>query len=237
MSGGHINPAVTVAQAVLKNHPWSKVWHYLAGQYLGAFAASAVVFITYHEAFEAFDGGNRSAYGSSVSTGQIFATYPSVFLTIAGSFADQIIGTALLMFAVLAVSDDKGLKIPTWLQPLVMCFVITTLCIAYGLNCMAVLNPARDLSPRLFTTISGWGWASFQPMGGHYWWVAGILGPHLGAILGGWVYLLSIDHSSLRLKPSSSHDDVTLDKNELRAVAGDGTDKEHEHLSTAKEVV
>jgi glycerol uptake facilitator-like aquaporin len=218
----------------LKNHPWSKVGHYLVAQYLGAFAASAVVFITYHEAFDNYDQGTRSAYGTSTATGQIFATYPSYFLSITGSLADQVIGTALLMYAVLAVSDPKGMKIPSWLQPIFMCFVITALCIAYGYNCMAILNPARDLGPRLFTTVAGWGWASFQPLGGHYWWIAGILGPHLGAIVGGGVYLLTIDHS---LKPSSSHDDITLEKNELRSVAVDGTDKEHEHLSSTKEIV
>lgn len=38
-SGGHINPAVTVAFAVLGKLPWRKVPHYIAGQYLGSFLA------------------------------------------------------------------------------------------------------------------------------------------------------------------------------------------------------
>lgn len=60
-----------------------------------------------------------------------------------------------------------------------------------------------------------------QPLGGHYWWVAGIIGPHVGAIIGGWVYFLSIDHSSLKLVPT--HDDH--EKTELRGVvAGDEKD-------------
>lgn len=34
--------------------------------------------------------------------------------------------------------------------------------------------------------------------------MTGVLGPHLGAILGGWVYYLTVDHGSLPLNKSSS---------------------------------
>ena len=95
---------------------------------------------------------------------------------------------------------------------------------------MAILNPARDLSPRIFTAIAGWGSASFAPIHGHYWWVAGILGPHIGAVIGGWLYLLSIDHSNLRLVKHHHqhrhhhHDhEIGTEKTELRAVAADGS--------------
>lgn len=40
VSGGHINPAVTVAFAVCGKHPWKKVPHYVLGQYLGKFHIS-----------------------------------------------------------------------------------------------------------------------------------------------------------------------------------------------------
>lgn len=160
--GGHINPAVTVAQAVLGNFSWKKVGHYLVGQYLGGFLASAVIYLNFYEGIGAFDRGHRSAYTSTNATGGIWATYPAPFVSLTGALVDQIIGTGLLMYAVLAVGDQKGSKIPTWLQPIYMCLVITGLCTAYGLNCMAVLNPARDFAPRFFTTISGWGWEPFQ---------------------------------------------------------------------------
>ena len=92
---------------------------------------------------------------------------------------------------------------------------------------MAILNPARDLAPRIFTTIAGWGWSSFNPLGGHYWWVAGLVGPHVGAVVGGWVYLLSIDHSSLKLRPTEAD---SGEKTELRAVAAEGMEKEEPAL-------
>lgn len=46
-TGGHINPAVTVAFATLGKFPWKKVGHYLLAQHLGAFVASAVLYVNY----------------------------------------------------------------------------------------------------------------------------------------------------------------------------------------------
>src|SRR5882672_7803290 len=55
VTGAHLNPAVTIALAVHRRFPWSKVVPYSTAQIAGAFAASAIVFITYHEALNAFD--------------------------------------------------------------------------------------------------------------------------------------------------------------------------------------
>ena len=72
------------------------------------------------------------------------------------------IGTAFLAYAVVAIGDDKNMNVPKYLQPLYLMLVITGVCVAYGLNCGAILNPARDLSPRILTTLTGYGWEPFQ---------------------------------------------------------------------------
>src|SRR3954452_18504959 len=59
VTGAHLNPAVTVGLAVRRAFPWSKVLPYSVAQIAGAFVASAVVYVTYHEALNAFDGGVR----------------------------------------------------------------------------------------------------------------------------------------------------------------------------------
>ena len=46
-SGGHLNPAVTLAMCVYRKHPWRMLPVYVASQMLGAFMAAAVVYGNY----------------------------------------------------------------------------------------------------------------------------------------------------------------------------------------------
>lgn len=223
ISGGHINPAVTVALAAINRFPWRKVGHYLLGQYLGGFAAAAAVFLINMDALNAYDGGIRSAYLNGTSaTGGIFATYPTVWVSAGGVLADQAVTTACLMFAILAITSPKnGNGIPTGLRPIFIALTIWGIVVTFLLNCGAILNPARDLAPRLFTALVGYGWETFQPLGGNYWWLAGVVGPHLGAILGAWLYLLTVDHeglSQLWSKPDQRSEDQTEGGAELSAL-------------------
>src|SRR5206468_7878218 len=89
VTGAHLNPAVTLSLAVHRKFPWSKVLPYSVAQIAGAFAASAVVYLTYREALSAFDGGIRQVLGAQGTAG-IWATYPQPFLsTFPGGFIDQ----------------------------------------------------------------------------------------------------------------------------------------------------
>ena len=47
VSGGHLNPAVTLAMAIGKKLSWKKVPVYFLAQYMGAFVAAAVVYLVY----------------------------------------------------------------------------------------------------------------------------------------------------------------------------------------------
>ncbi|XP_053214901.1 aquaporin-9-like isoform X2 [Panonychus citri] len=191
ISGAHLNPAVTTAMAAIGKFKWSKVWYYLVAQYVGGILASAVVYLDHFEAIEHFDPSHQANI-----TGEIFATYPARFVTIPGAFVDQMIGTSLLLFGILAVSD--GIKAPLIAQPALFAVIITGIPTAFNYNCGAILNPARDFAPRLFSALVRYGWEPFQPLGGHYWWAAGIVGPHVGGILGAWLYLLTVDHEALK---------------------------------------
>jgi glycerol uptake facilitator-like aquaporin len=115
---------VSVALAVRRGFPWAKVPVFALAQTAGAFVASAIVFLTYREAFAAFDGGVRQVQGA-LGTAGIFATYPQPYLSIAGGLVDQIVGTALLMVGVLAITDQRNAAPPGWLAaPLIGALVI-----------------------------------------------------------------------------------------------------------------
>lgn len=185
ISGGHLNPAVTVALAVHRGFPWSKVAPYALAQTAGAFAASALVFATYREAFTAFDGGTRMVEGATATAG-IFATYPQPYLSLAGGFVDQVAGTLLLMVGVLAVTDQKNAAPPAYLVAPLVAGIVLAIGVAFGFNAGYAINPARDLGPRLFTAVAGWGPGVFTA--GNGWWWVPIAGPIVGAIVGTWIY-------------------------------------------------
>jgi MIP family channel proteins len=185
-SGAHLNPAVTLALAVHRGFPWAKVAPYALAQTLGAFAAAAVVFLTYVEAFTAFDGGVRQVLGPQGTAG-IFATYPQAFLsTFPGGFVDQVVGTAILMGVIFAISDTRNSAPPAGTGPVVVGLLVVGIGAAFGFNSGYAINPARDFGPRLFTSLAGWGSEVFRA--GHAWWWVPLVAPCIGAVLGGWIY-------------------------------------------------
>lgn len=185
VSGAHLNPAVTLALALRRGFAWSKVAPYVVAQTAGAFAGAAVVFVTYQEAFTAYDGGIRQVLGDHGTAG-IFATYPQPFLSIMGGFIDQVVGTALLMAGVLAITDQRNNAAPGWLTPVLVGLLVVAIGVAFGFNAGYAINPARDFGPRLFTALAGWGGNVFSA-GGGWWWVP-IVAPCIGAVVGAAVY-------------------------------------------------
>jgi MIP family channel proteins len=185
VSGGHLNPAVTLALAALRGFPWRKVPAYVLAQVAGAFAGAAVTYLTYREALAAFDGGVRQVAGPNASAG-IFATYPQPYLSVfPGGFVDQVVGTALLMIGVFAIADRRNAG-PATGGPALVGALVAVIGMSFGMNAGYAINPARDFGPRLFTSLAGWGSEVFTA--GPAWWWVPIVAPCLGAVLGGFVY-------------------------------------------------
>jgi MIP family channel proteins len=185
VSGAHLNPAVTLAFAVRRGFPWAKVLPYSLAQTAGAFFAAAVVFATYHEAFRAFDGGTRAVTGAK-ATAFIFATYPAPFLSSLGGLIDQIVGTALLVLVICALIDDRNSAPGAKIGPFLIGLLVVAIGMCFGFNSGYAINPARDLGPRLFTLIAGWGGEVFRA-GNHWFWIP-VVGPLIGGVAGALIY-------------------------------------------------
>ena len=166
--------------------------------------------MTYAEAINSLDGGQRSAFGTSNSTGHIFATYPGQWVSVWGSLMDQIIGTAVLLFSLSALADRSNNGLEERHQPLVIALIIGMVCVSFNPNCGAIFNPARDLSPRLVTALLGYP-SVWKPVEGFYWLTAGVIGPHVGAIVGVFAYKLLIG-SSLATKHEYELDSIPSDQ-------------------------
>ena len=204
VSGAHLNPAVTLALAVHRGFAWSKVPAYCLAQLAGAFVASAVVYVTYYDALNHFDSGVRQIAGEQGTAG-IWATYPQPFLNpFPAGMIDQVVGTALLMGVILALGDRRNFAPEARLGPVLVGMLVLLIGMTFGYNSGYAINPARDLGPRLFTAVAGWGPEVFTA--NQSWWWVPIVGPCLGGVLGGFVYdlLIGRHHPPLAASGSSS---------------------------------
>ena len=166
--------------------------HYTIAQVLGAFLGAALTFANYYEALEAYGKTHEGGMFSIPGTAGIFAPYPEDFLSLGGGFLDQVIGTAFIAVAVCAVGDPKNMAVPPALVPLYVLFTIVGVGTCFGFNCGYAVNPARDLGPRLFTLVAGWGKGVFT-IRDSVWWIIPITGPYVGAIVGAVLYSVFIE--------------------------------------------
>ncbi|XP_063495100.1 aquaporin-9 isoform X3 [Symphalangus syndactylus] len=190
VSGGHINPAVSFAMCLFGRMKWFKLPFYVGAQFLGAFVGAATLFGIYYDGLMSFADGKLLIVGEN-ATAHIFATYPAPYLSLANAFADQVVATTILLIIVFAIFDSRNLGAPRGLEPIVIGLLIIVIASSLGLNSGCAMNPARDLSPRLFTALAGWGFEVFRA-GNNFWWIP-VVGPLVGAVIGGLIYVLVIE--------------------------------------------
>ena len=193
ISGAHINPAVTLALALKRDFEWRKVPGYMVAQLAGAFVAAALVYINYKNAINGFDAASHATRGqpTSIASYSIFATFPApYFHNWAGPFFDQVIGTAFLVGVVFALIDEFNQPPESNLAPAIVGLVVVGIGLSFGANAGYAINPARDLGPRLWAWIEGWGKIAMPGDYGNvnsYFWIP-IVGPFVGGVIGAYVY-------------------------------------------------
>jgi glycerol uptake facilitator protein len=186
ISGAHINPAVTLALALRRGFPWGKVGPYMLAQLIGAFLAALVVRWNFWEAFDKFDPAK--GFKSQV----VFNTYPNnanpyANISQVGALRDQIIGTAMLLILVLAITDARNMAPGSNVAPFIIGLAVVAIGMAIGAAAGYAINPARDLGPRLAAALCGWAKPFADQRGDFYAWVP-IIGPFIGGALGAYVY-------------------------------------------------
>ena len=189
ISGAHLNPAVTLGLASMGSFPWADVPAYIAAQMIGGFLGAVLVWIMYlpHWA-ETPDGGAKLA---------VFATGPAIRRT-GANLAGEVIGTAVLLFGILAIAENaQTLNRPgdvnlsyvfsRGLQPLLVGVLVLGIGLSLGGPTGYAINPARDLAPRLahaILPIPGKGGSDWE-----YAWIP-VVGPIIGGVLGAGLYFL-----------------------------------------------
>jgi len=191
VSGAHLNPAVSTALAAVGKFDWKKLGPFILAQYLGAFLGAALVFFTYKDAIDMFTGpGDYQVEGANATAG-IFVTFPGPGISNFNGAVDQVVGTALLLFAISAINNPANSAVSSSLGPLLVGLVVVNIGICFGHNAGYAINPARDLGPRLFLLIAGWGTKAFSSHY-HWWWIP-VVCCHLGGLLGALLHRLLLE--------------------------------------------
>jgi glycerol uptake facilitator protein len=188
ISGAHLNPAVTIALAVFKGFEWRKVAPYVLAQTAGAFVAALLVRWNYTDILGAVDPGH------TIKTQGVFSTLPgngALPITEWGAFRDQIIGTAILLFLIFAITDAAGTPPLSNMAPFIIGLLVVGIGMAWGAAAGYAINPARDFGPRLASFITGYGGAWRDQTGYLYFWVP-IVAPIIGGVVGGGLYQLLV---------------------------------------------
>src|SRR5438105_3250198 len=137
-SKGHLNPAVTISLAVAGKFNWASVPLYLAAQFLGACLGALLVWSQYRPHFAATENQD-SKLG-------VFCTGPAIRHT-SSNFLGELIGTFVLIFAVLHITGPAGGL--GSLDALPVALVVFAIGLALGGTTGYAINPARDFGPRL----------------------------------------------------------------------------------------
>lgn len=189
ISGAHLNPAVTLALAVIGDFAWNQVAFYICAQMAGAAAGALLVYLAYLSHWkETSDTGAKLA---------CYSTGPAV-RQIGAAFTTEAIGSAALVFLVLAFGKVGGAfqgeqqqwnaVASAWFGPLLVGLLVFGIGLSLGGPTGYAINPARDLGPRVMHAIlpipgkgdSDWSYA----------WVP-VVAPIVGAIAGAVLYRMS----------------------------------------------
>jgi glycerol uptake facilitator protein len=198
LSGGHINPAVTLSLAARGAFPRARVLPYWGAQLAGAFAGALLVYADYAEAFRAFEqkehlvrgameGGKL--VGTAAGGAGVFATYPA-FDNPWRNVLSEFLGTAVLLLGVRALTDRRNAAPGGYVEPLALGGLVWAIGLSLGGLTGYAINPARDLGPRLASALLGWGTAVFRSHGGYFW--IPMIVPLLGGLAGTFLYDFAI---------------------------------------------
>ncbi|ORZ17277.1 aquaporin-like protein [Absidia repens] len=189
VSGAHLNPAVTLTFWAYSGFPRQKVLMYITAQISGAFSGAAVLYSMIEPAVDMFDNGDRQILGPKGTAG-IFATYPPFYVGTFTAVSSEVIGTALLLLLIMVTGHPNNMPFCT-MQGVMIAAGLMAISLGLGYTSGFSLNPARDLGPRLFTAVAGWGPGVFSVA--NYYSFIPSFAPIFGALLGGFCYKLFFD--------------------------------------------
>jgi len=175
ISGGHLNPAVTIAFASAGKFSWALVPSYILAQILGAMLGALIVWMIYKDQFN--ESKDQAAQLAVFSTGPSIRNLPQNFIVETLATLVFLLG----IFFIKPASSDLGA-----LSALPVALLVGGIGFGLGGPTGWAINPARDLGPRIMHFVlpikgkgsSDWAYAAVP-----------VIGPIVGGILAAIIYV------------------------------------------------
>ena len=198
----HLNPAITVAFAVIryKVFSWKLVLPYILAQLLGGVLSGIVLLAFNAGAISLYEEQNGIERGgnSSVITAMLFGEYfpnPAIYdhsnpknlevVSMYRALAVEVWTTCILAFVIFSLSDTSNTLVGKnggVLVPFLIGLTVSIMISTHGQFTQVGMNPARDLGPRLVAACAGWGTVAIPGPRGGFW--VYVVGPVFGAVGG-----------------------------------------------------
>jgi glycerol uptake facilitator protein len=219
-SGAHLNPAITLALYFLRKNDldFFQVLGYIGSQLIGAILAGITVLLIFGpfiNRFEILNKITRGGDGSELSAMAFGEYFPNPDVLPLDSGVDLInsfhalgveaFGAAILAFVIFMSLDPKSVLSKTnGLAPIMIGLTLALLISLFGSITQAGFNPARDFGPRLVSFFAGWEKIALPGPNNGFW--IYIIGPIIGAPIGGLIYdkLLKISDDDAKTNPKKS---------------------------------
>jgi MIP family channel proteins len=143
ISGGHLNPAVTLGLAINRRFPWAYAPGYIIAQFAGAITAAAVTWGLYGDQARAI--------------ARLGAPVPAIGVSVGRVLAAEAIVTFVLVLVVVAVATDT--RVPRGIAAIAIGAALAVAIVISGPVSGAGVNPARAIGPMILAgQFSDW-WA------------------------------------------------------------------------------
>lgn len=186
-SPAHLNPAVSLAFALNRKLSFQNLLLFTLGQLIGASLGGMLILVIFNSSIEKFEmlhhivRGDANSYHSAVMFGEFFpnpAYEDELYVSHLQALFYEALGTFFLIMVIFHVHKIESMtKVPA---PILIGVTIMILILFIAPYTQAGLNPARDLSPRLIASVSGWNAAAF-PNPGYSFFTVYVLGPFIGS--------------------------------------------------------
>lgn len=133
ISGGHINPAITISMTIWRGFPLRKCLTYIVAQVLGGLTAGGLAYAIYHDQIVTAAAMSKVPQNQSAAL-QGLLTFPKDNVQPATAFFTEFLAAAILVGSILALGDDANAPPGAGMQAFIIGILVSALTLALGYN-------------------------------------------------------------------------------------------------------